>query len=284
MQRPLRNAFLLVFLFCAIGGHRAMAAESYDNCSGFIDSLPATIGKQGVWCLRKDLSTALTSGAAITVATNNVTIDCNDFKIGGLAAGESSTTTGISATDRQNITVRHCNVRGFYAGIWLAEGAGHLVEDNRLDNNLFMSIYVTGDNSLIRSNRVFDTGSQRQFTYGIFSAGDVVDNTISGVFASGEYPHGIVAWGSASTIQGNSIRGLVAGEGTGSGPLGIAIATKGVIVDRNRISATTSWGSGIGRYTLATADADATCSHNIVRGFADNYAVCVAEVGNIDLP
>jgi len=49
----------------------AQAAESYDNCSGYIDSLSTYIGKQGNWCLRKDLSTAITSGAAIAVNTNN---------------------------------------------------------------------------------------------------------------------------------------------------------------------------------------------------------------------
>jgi hypothetical protein len=47
------------------------------------------IGKQGVWCLRKDQSTANTSGSAITINTNNVTVDCNDFKIGELAAGNT---------------------------------------------------------------------------------------------------------------------------------------------------------------------------------------------------
>ena len=65
----------------------ALAAESYDNCTGFIDSLPATVSTQGTWCLRANLSTAMASGDAIAVAANNVTLDCNDFKIGGLAAG-----------------------------------------------------------------------------------------------------------------------------------------------------------------------------------------------------
>src|SRR5690606_14995164 len=64
----------------------ARAADDYDACAGFIDSVPATITSQGVWCLRKDLSTAIASGSAITIATNNVTIDCNGFKLGGLAA------------------------------------------------------------------------------------------------------------------------------------------------------------------------------------------------------
>ena len=43
----------------------ARAAESYDNCTGFIDSLPATITTQGTWCLRKDLAYAIAAGGDV---------------------------------------------------------------------------------------------------------------------------------------------------------------------------------------------------------------------------
>src|SRR5690606_35329103 len=81
----------------------AAAAESFDNCSGFIDSVPAVIATQGVWCLRGNLATNIGSGgsSAITIAANNVTIDCNHFKLGGLAAGNGSQADGIHASDRQ---------------------------------------------------------------------------------------------------------------------------------------------------------------------------------------
>ena len=92
------------------------AAESYDNCTGFIDSVPATIATQGVWRLRAHLGTAITTGAAINIAANNVTIDCNDFKLGGLAATDASAAMGISASGRQNATVRRCQLRGFFQG------------------------------------------------------------------------------------------------------------------------------------------------------------------------
>ena len=67
-----------------------------------------------MWCLRHDLSTSIVSGQAIDIQANNVAIDCNDFKIGGLAAGNGSMAVGIHALTRQNATVRHCNIRGFY--------------------------------------------------------------------------------------------------------------------------------------------------------------------------
>src|SRR5690606_27324125 len=94
---------------------------------------------------------------AITIDANNVTIDCNSFKIGGLAAGNGSKANGIYTGDRQNATVRNCNIRGFYHGIDL-RGAGHLVEDNRLDNNLSTGIFTDGDNNAVIRNRVYDTG------------------------------------------------------------------------------------------------------------------------------
>src|SRR5690606_19099973 len=120
------------------------AAEGYDNCTGYIDSLPATIATQGTWCLRKNLDTAIAVGKAINIAAYNVTIDCNDFKVGGLAAGGESRAYGIYSHNGQNITIRNCNVRGFGIGIFIDGGSGQLVEDNLLDGNLLAGITVDG--------------------------------------------------------------------------------------------------------------------------------------------
>ncbi len=172
-----RLAALLLVLMGVVFAHPVSAAQSYDGCAGFIDSLPAVITTQGVWCLRHDLTTNISSGNAITIGTNNVTVDCNDFKLGGLAAGSASVAKGIYANARQNAAVRHCGIRGFYMGIDLESGAGHLVEDNRLDNNLYIGIDVSADNSTVRRNRVYDTGG---FTGGniaiaIFASANIVD-------------------------------------------------------------------------------------------------------------
>src|SRR5690606_30319107 len=194
-QRLLAALVLFAGMAVAVAPGSANAAQSYDNCTGFIDSLPATISTQGVWCLDKNLGTAITSGNAITIATNNVTIDCNDFKLGGLAAGDGSLATGIYAENRQNAAVRHCSVRGFQTGIRLDGGAGHLVEDNRLDNNLYTGIRVSGDNNRVRRNAVYDTGGGNGFitSFGIDAEASVVDNTVGGVFApvTNAYPRGI---------------------------------------------------------------------------------------------
>jgi hypothetical protein len=248
---PIRLSFAMSLLCAGLLAHpqSARAAESYDNCTGFITTLPTTISTQGVWCLKQNLATNIANGSAITIAANNVTIDCNDFKIGGLAAGDGSQANGIYAMDQQNATIRHCGIRGFYLGINLAGGFGHLVEDNRLDNNLQTAIFVgsgagPGGNVAIRRNRIFDTGGTTQpldSVYGIYISYannvQIDDNEISSVIASnessttGHYVFGIGAYGYSGyifNIRRNSISGL---QGDYVAPSGIVSNGFGMVSD-----------------------------------------------------
>jgi hypothetical protein len=219
-HRLTATLLLLAGLIAAPASVRA--AQSYDNCTGFIDTLPATITTQGTWCLRHDLSTAVTSGNAITIATNNVTIDCNDFKLGGLAAGAGTQTIGIYAAARLNTTVRHCNIRGFFYGVLFSgsDGGGHVIEDNRFDGNSYVGLWVQGDGSAVRRNQVTDTGgssAQTGSAYGVQTgyAVDVLDNTVSGVLPSANGSGNGTAYGIYTSsnlngsVSGNRVRGLV---------------------------------------------------------------------------
>lgn len=281
MNLRIASPLLLACLLPAAAG--VHAAESLEACTGFIDSAATVVGSQGVWCLRKDLSTSMTSGAAITIAANNVTIDCNGYKIGGLGGGELSGASGIKAVDRQNATVRNCSVRGFMAGIHLSGGSGHLVEDNRLDNNILYGILLDGgDNNTVRRNRVFDTGGYPAANYGvgIVAYADVIDNTVSGVFAAGgvdTYPTGIAASADGAEIRGNRVRGLaVAGAGFATG---INVNGAGANVADNSISAEAPIsGTGISGGT-STA-----CTGNLVFNFSVAYSACAAGAGNLTLP
>jgi hypothetical protein len=198
----------------------AHAAQSYDNCVGFITSLPAVITTQGTWCLKQDLTTAITSGDAISINTNNVTIDCNDFKLGGLAAGVGTSAVGVYALNRQNATLRRCNIRGFWLGLqFQGSGGGHLVENSRFDGNTFAGIVMNGDGSTIRDNFIYSTGGSTytgaliSWTEAITSTGDsdIINNTIWGMtpmttrndtiaITVGDNSNGVVA--------GNRVRGL----------------------------------------------------------------------------
>ena len=259
----------------------ALAAESYDNCTGFIDSLPASISTQGTWCLRKDLATGMTSGNAIEVKTNNVVIDCNDFKIGGLAAGVSTQAIGIYAgSGRQNITVRNCTVRGFNHGIYLS-GDNHVVEHNRIDLSTLIGIRTEGDGNELRDNVVSSTGGRPAAgaafaIYAHGTGGRVLDNRVHGVSAelegSNQLSAGIEVMDGLA--RGNSVSGLLP-SGT---PYGIRLYHS-VARDNIVMQAGASTGFGIACLIDGGEAPTGFSHHNTIRHFAAPHVNCT-EVDN----
>src|ERR1051325_11632199 len=114
-MRSLRDLAVLSLMLVALVGAAtpALAAESYDSCSGFIDTIPATITTQGTWCLQHNL-TSPPGTHAVDIQADNVTIDCNGFKIGNVPAGIDTGSIGIFADSRADINVRHCTILGFH--------------------------------------------------------------------------------------------------------------------------------------------------------------------------
>ena len=158
MQTTKLAASLLV-LFAAVFSATPTRAETV-NCTA-ITSLPAVITVQGIYCFTGHLNTAMTSGNAIDIQTNNVVLDLNGFKLGGLAAGTGTHAFGIHALNRQNITIKNGTIRGFSTGITLTNNGasqGHVIEDIRADQNTIVGISVDGDGNIIRNNQVVSTG------------------------------------------------------------------------------------------------------------------------------
>ncbi len=156
-------ASLLVLLAFVLGAAPARAETV--NCTA-ITALPAVITVQGVYCFTGDLATAITSGIAIDIQTNNVVLDLNGFKLGGLAAGPGTTANGIHALNRQNITIKNGTIRGFLEGIVIIDtGAsqGHVVEDIRADQNTHTGFDVHGSGNIVRNNQVVATGGSTAF-------------------------------------------------------------------------------------------------------------------------
>jgi hypothetical protein len=286
MTRLLRYPSILLAV-ASLSGYSpdAHAAESYDNCSGFITSLPATIGTQGTWCLKQDLSTAISSGNAITINTNNVTIDCNNFKLGGLAAGVGTQANGIFANNLLNSTVRNCNVRGFRYGVLLqgAGGGGHSVEDSRFDGNTFTAILVEGDGSVVRRNRVFDTGgSAFGEATGIITnnSTDVLENTVSGVAAStgsqGNANGIFTNNNNDGTVAGNRVRGLLK-DGSGSAN-GIYNSSSGRVVVHNNDLV------GPGNLAIHCQASTGSMRDNVISGFTTTTDNCTDNGGNSVIP
>jgi len=268
----------------ALAALPARAAQSYEACTGFITSLPATITTQGTWCMDRDLATALSSGSAITIATNNVTLDCNHFKLGGLGAGPTSSALGVSASSRLNATIRNCNIRGFRTGVALS-GSGHLVEDSRFDLNLVSGIQVAGDGSVIRRNQVRNTGevNGEALAMGIYAEGsvDVLDNLITGVRGPNDgntSARGIWIYGGVgSRAARNTVRDLVP---TGTGNAQGIYTSNGsrVFIDDNRVVLPSPLAASVGFRCNAVGG---SLRGNTAWGFSSLTSSCLDDGGNV---
>jgi hypothetical protein len=177
----------LVVLMLVCGPVPATAETK--NCTA-IGAVPAVITAQGIYCFTQDLTTSISSGNAIEIQTNNVVLDLNEFKLGGLAAGLGTQASGIRADNRQNITIKNGSVRGFMRGIEINDSGasqGHVVERVRADQNTYVGIVVQGAGSLIRNNQVVATGGST-----------VVATTSGNAF-------GIVALGNGPRVLDNDV-------------------------------------------------------------------------------
>ena len=196
------------------------------NCTA-ITSVPFTITTQGVYCFTGHLSTSMTSGNAIDIQTNNVTIDMNGFKLGGLAAGDSTNANGIYANQRKNITIRNGIIRGFVRAIYLEDvtpfttSQGHVIRDILADQNTFMGILAQGRGMTLRRNQVVDTGGSTLIThaYGISVNGpgnNVLDNQVSTTTATSNGTAFGIHIGAAdySMVKDNRLSEVVSGTGT----------------------------------------------------------------------
>ena len=271
----------------------ALAAESYDGCVGFIDAVPAVITTQGTWCLRKDIATSMSGINAIEIQVSNVTIDCNGFKLGGLAAGPATFSTGIYAYGTlSNITVRHCTIRGFRSGIAIYAndpGTGHLVEDNRLEQITSQGIYVIGQGSIVRRNTVVNTGGApgSDRAQAISVLGDAIDNVVDGVFGAADVanfsPSGLYSGGVGGIsgvgflVQGNRIRNLVP-KGTGEAR-GLELAGSAQSVRDNTVS---QLSSTTGKGVYCSLGSEDVLRDNLVRNYTQGlYGGCNDLSGNV---
>ena len=287
--RKLTLAISSSIAFLAMAGS-ASAAESYDSCTDFIDAVPAVITTEGTWCLRHDIGTAASNIHAIDIQNHNVTIDCNDFKLGNVAAGADTQSIGIYADAVSNITVRRCTIQGFQTGISIghfAAQSGHLIENNRLLLNRVWGIVLDGDSIIIRRNTVTNTGGSTTGTYGvaISATADVTDNVVDGIFAAS----GVVAefnstgiWerGEGTLVQGNRVRNLTR---KGSGAVyGITLNnTTGVAVRNNYL---VQHNSTVGRGIFCEASgtgSDARVRDNIIRHYTIGVSLCTDDGGNV---
>ena len=240
-------------------------------CNAYITSLPYTITTQGHYCFDRNLSTAMTAGAAITVNANFVLLDLNNFKLGGGAAGLGTDTVGVLATDRSNLTIRNGNIRGFKYGI-VVEGTNGdsatniVIENNVIDGNTTAGILAVGKGVIVRDNLVSNTGG-----------------TTGAALCSGTTISGIAQIDRTCTVAGHSwdvVRNIV--SDTVGAQFGIGIfprATASSTAVENIIRGV----SGANAYGIRNEGTDGVCKDNIVQGVAAAYVLCTL-VGTTNYP
>ncbi len=210
------------------------------NCTP-ITALPATITVQGIYCLTHKLGTNMTSGAAITINANNVTIDLNGWKVDDGAAGSGTEAYGISSS-YSNVTIKNGIVRGFYVGIYLA-GSGDVVQDVLADSNIYVGIWVNGQGALVEHNQVVNSGNSPATNNNVW---------------------GIAAEGADSTVSNNIVSGLTA-AGTGN-EVGIGVYIGGNNTVRNNVVSNIALPSG-GGYSHGIENNQSIALNNTVSNF-----------------
>ena len=209
-----------------------------------ITSVPITITVPGIYCLKQDVSTGITSGAAITINNNNVTIDFNGFRLGGLGAGQSTQASGVYENARSNITLRNGNIRGFKTGIYLngsngGPASGHLIENNLVDSSTSTGIFASGSGVVLRGNRVVNTGpgtgGAAYGIYGIFLVNSMISaNVISNTQSSNNARAIDIYTSSDLDISGNSVSKTTA-MGGDAYPIHLNRAQRVNVVDNSLI-------------------------------------------------
>jgi nitrous oxidase accessory protein NosD len=289
MKRIAFDLLLLVVLAIGLAPAGARAAESYDACTNVIAALPATISTQGTWCLDQDFVPNMASGNAITITAHHVTIDCNGFRIDNTAAGGATNAIGIASTEMSNLTIRNCDIRGFRMGLRIyGSTGGHVIEDNRFQQNRYVGANVHGPGSVVRRNLVLDTGGSTiaDFAMGIYTnfSVDVLDNTVSGVVARvgsvAGNAYGIhTEANTAGNVSGNRIRGVTR-QGTGSS-WGIYNSNSGrvTLADNDLVSL-----SPTNAYGLRCENNQGSSTGNIINGFAAGHVGCSPDGNNVVAP
>lgn len=288
MKRFPFEIFLLAALALLPVPGPARAAESYDACTASITTFPATISTPGTYCLDASHALSLASGSAIAINASHVTLDCNGFMLDNRTAGPSTTAIGVSSTDRYNIVVRHCDIRGFLMGLRMyGPTGGHVIEDNRFLQNTYIGLNVHGNGSVVRRNLVLDTGTttSADFAVGIYTANsvDITENLVSGVFArigGNGNAYGIFTEANPSgNITANRIRGLTR-QGGGS-VWGNCNSNSGriTIADNDLVSL-----SPTNAYGLRCQNNQGSSTGNIINGFIAGHINCSPDGGNLVAP
>lgn len=223
-MKPILTALIAAACTAALLPDAAQAQSS--DCTP-IESVPAAISSSGKYCLAGDMTLNITSGQAIRINADNVTIDCRGNSITNTAMVNNAASVGIFATSRANLTIKNCRiVGGFTDGIRVTQPMGELNSSfyHRITDNYITAwrygILAFGSAIEILDNTIWDVGGQASgIVAGIRIGGasqsqnqfQIVDrNTVVGTGSSAASAHAILSDGSIGALfRENTISGTI---------------------------------------------------------------------------
>jgi hypothetical protein len=227
----------LILLCFLTGGVFVLSLSAETTMGNAITSLPYTISSQGVYYLTGTHKWNLATGAAITIAANDVILDLNGYKI-QTTNGKANTAWGIYAYQRKNLTIKNGTIKGFYCGVYLKDSSSfsvnsraHVVEDIRAEKNSGRGIVVNGTGCIIRNCQVVQTG------------GSTATGTPDPPWPQAVY--GIYVSGNGNTVYNNEVADT---SGTSSSTGIAVIESQGSVVEFNRLTNPSRPTSGYGIY------------------------------------
>ena len=255
-----------------------MSGAAWAGCTS-IGTPGYTIKASGSYCVTANL-TATSNG--ISIAADNVDLDCGGYTIDGSAQALSTSKRGVVGTDLSGVTVRNCTTKGFIEGIRLT-GTGNSIRDNVVIAPTSRGIYVDGEENIIEGNRISDAGGTSNLSwgaFGIYALGSSIirDNVVSGVVptaGSNKSGYGIyTSRNDAGVLQGNTVRNVL-GDG---GQIAMALTAHGsanaVLRENILVNPPGSYG-----YALYCSGAGSVTNGNIFQGFDNGIsALCTSVV------
>jgi len=114
-----------------------------------------------VYTLTGDLTGTKADGACITIAANDVTIDCDGYSITG-----DSTGNGIYSAGVQNITITDCTISNYEYGIYSSSTHNSYFINNEVYNTIANIILTSSNDNTLTSNTAHDSSSYGFYIYG----------------------------------------------------------------------------------------------------------------------
>jgi parallel beta-helix repeat protein len=118
------------------------------------------------------------SGFGLTIAEDNVTIDCNGYRIIGEGGGYGL----YSTSTKTNITVKNCIISRFNMGIYFWDTVGANIFNNNISNNN-VNLYFDGLSFSNITNNTLNYATDRAMLFSGYSA-PVHNNTVKNNFAN----------------------------------------------------------------------------------------------------